>query len=137
MFSLIDNIATVTKAGTYYIGDVSFIIEQKNSSLVTKQLALHEDTLFVNMYLTITRCALVIRDNCTGVVSILTNIGITPIENAMKSRFKDDKGLGIEIKLAVGDTVKINDTGFDGIQIQIFTVTGKLTATIPISFKKG
>lgn len=134
MFILIDGIATVNESGTYYVGDVSFIIEQKSHKLVTEKLVLFNDTLFVNLYSTMTKSASVIKERYIKTVPVISNIGITLLKNAYTSKFKDDNSIGVELKLTKGDTIKIIDKGFDGIYL-VFC-NAKEYAKIPLNFKR-
>lgn len=135
MFTFNNSVATVNENGIYYVGDVSFIIEQKSNKLVTEKLELFNDTLFVNMYNTMTRCATVIKHRYIKTVPIISNIGITLLKNATCSKFKDDNSLGIELKLSKDDTIQIINTNFDGIQIQFINKDKVVFAKIPLNFK--
>ena len=136
MFTFNNSVATVSETGTYYVGDVSFIIEQKSHKLVNEKLELFKDTLFVNMYSTMTRCATIIKHRYIKTVPILSNIGITLLKNVYNSKFKDDNSLGIELKLTKGDTIQISNTLFYGIQIHFMNKDKTVFAKIPLNFKR-
>lgn len=121
MFTMSDNIVEVTETGKFYIGDISFIVKQLSKKLVTGKLELfNENTVFVNMYGTITRCATLIKKNYIKTVPIISNIGIIPLNEANKSQFKNDNSLGIEISLNKGTKIAIKDLGFDGLHLVLY-----------------
>lgn len=138
MITLENSKAIFLKSGTYYIGDVSFLVTQKNTKLVNRKLCLHDnDTVFVNMYCTMMKTAMVIRHRCLYTVPVITNIGVTTLDNVIKnSKFKDDKGLGAEIKLKENSYIVINDYGIKGIYFQIYDIDDNILASIPLNFKR-
>lgn len=141
MFTAIGDIVEVTETGKYYIGDISFIVKQLSKKLVTQKLEMfNANTIFVNMYGTITKCATVIKKNYIKTVPIVSNIGIIPLTDANKSQFKNDNSLGVEITLVKGTKIAIKDLGFDGLHLVIYTQSSHSiyieTAKIPLNFNR-